>query len=243
MSTDENRFTAIVFLIVILVIGVHSLFGNESKPNEIKEPVQKERTFNHAKRQLSKMYSENRVTFYCGCTYSEHNEINLASCGYKIRRNDKRAKRLEWEHIVPASYYGNSLPCWKEGGRAICGRESNAFSNFEGDMHNLVPEVGELNGDRSNKIHGVVLSNYHTYGSCNFKVGTIRAEPHDGIKGDVARIWLYMAHKYNIFLSTEMKETFEAWNKLDPVDEYERWRNRRIKEIQGDSNIFIEPVS
>lgn len=231
----------VLLLIVVVVLGFLPKPDKVFPSSTIEEPTTKERSFNSSKRKLLAMYAENRTTFYCGCTYDSNNRINLESCGYQPRRNVSRASRLEWEHIVPASYFGSNLVCWKEGGRQGCGRNSNAFSNFEGDMHNLVPEIGELNGDRSNKIHGNAgwLSRSQ-YGSCDFRINGDIAEPRDAVKGDVARIWLYMADKYNIQLTSSMRSTFETWNQIDPVDDRERWRNRRIQTIQGDANPYIK---
>jgi endonuclease I len=50
-----------------------------------------------------------------------------------------------------------------------------------------------------------------------------------------------MSDKYKMYLTDEMRATFMQWSAQDPVDDKERWRNRRIKEIQGDSNPYIEP--
>lgn len=233
-----NTLQFLFILTVLVSFAVFSSYIETPSPTTV-EPVVKERTFASAKRSLNKIYSADRTTFYCGCKYDEQNKVDLASCGYKVRLNANRAQRVEWEHIVPASYFGVNMPCWKEGGRENCSKTSNAFSNFEGDMHNLVPEVGELNGDRGNKIHGTVLTENFKYGSCNFKINSIRAEPHDGIKGDIARIWLYMSSKYSMFISSEMRSTFETWSKNDPVDDKERWRNNEIKKIQGDANPLV----
>jgi deoxyribonuclease-1 len=237
-------FGVIVFgLILVWLLTLPSPPNSTPKanPTVIEEPVAKERNFGLAKRRLSQMYAEDRTTFYCSCKYDQNNKIDLASCGYEIRKNSARAQRLEWEHIVPASYFGNNLQCWREGGRKACSDHSNTFANFEGDMHNLVPEVGELNGDRSNKIHAISGRPNSDYGRCDFRITKSVAEPHNGIKGDVARIWLYMSDKYKMYLTDEMRATFMQWSAQDPVDDKERWRNRRIKEIQGDSNPYIEP--
>lgn len=247
MLTDNRLYSLLIigiaFAIIVFDYNVNLPPPKAQSPTITvsEDAVSKERNFNSAKRNLTKMYAENRVTFYCGCNYDQYNKIDLNSCGYKVRKNAARAQRLEWEHIVPAAYFGNNLTCWKVGGRKGCSEHSNLFANFEGDMHNLVPEVGELNGDRSAKIHAVSGLSSSAYGRCDFRINGPVAEPHDKIKGDVARIWLYMSHKYGMYLSDEMRATFEKWSKDDPADDKERWRNRRIKEIQGDSNIFIEP--
>ena len=40
-------------------------------------------------------------------------------------------------------------------------------------------------------------------------------------------------------LSQSNQKLFEAWDKLDPVDDWERERARRIEAIQGNKNPFI----
>lgn len=229
-----NRLFLVPFIIIFWVLL--SILFTPQEP--ITEP-KKERNFRSSKILAEEMYFKNRVTFYCGCNYDENKKIDLESCGYIVRKNLHRASRMEWEHIVPASYYGRSLSCWQEGGRNNCTSHSNTFSNFEGDLHNLVPAIGEINGDRSDKIHGET-SGESLYGKCDFVINGKIAQPRKEVRGDVARIWLYMSHKYNIFLTREMKEVFYKWSKADPVDEYEKWRNKEIKRIQGDGNIYIK---
>lgn len=71
-------------------------------------------SFYQAKRLLPQIYQDNPVTFYCGCNYDltqQANMIDRASCGY-IPRNtltragniNKRALRIEWEHVVPVPF-------------------------------------------------------------------------------------------------------------------------------------------
>ncbi len=62
----------------------------------------------------SALYSKHRVTFYCGCRFNKHKQINWKSCGYSPRKNKKRASRIEWEHIVPAAAFGNMRQCWRQ---------------------------------------------------------------------------------------------------------------------------------
>lgn len=68
-------------------------------------------------------------------------------------KENLRAKRIEWEHVMPAHNFAHHLPCWKEGGRKAC-KKDKTFKTMEADMHNLVPEIGEVNADRSNFRYG-----------------------------------------------------------------------------------------
>src|SRR6266446_7462230 len=71
-------------------------------------------SFNRAKKLLPQVFADHETEFYCGCAYAG-NEIELASCGYQPKKDPDRAKRLEWEHVVPAEAFGQSFPEWREG--------------------------------------------------------------------------------------------------------------------------------
>lgn len=62
----------------------------------------------------------------------------------------------------------------------------------------------------------------------------------DDIKGDIARIYFYMSDRYNINLSKQERKLLEAWNKLDPVDEWEKLKNKRVLRLQGNGNKYIK---
>ena len=71
-------------------------------------------SFSKSKKLLLKVYKKHPVTLYCGCTY-EGNKPNLSSCGYIPKKNNKRANRIEWEHVVPAHAFGKSFTEWRNG--------------------------------------------------------------------------------------------------------------------------------
>lgn len=48
-----------------------------------------------------------------------------------------------------------------------------------------------------------------------------------------------MSDKYNINLSNQERKMLEVWNKLDPVSDWERVKNKRVLKLQGNSNNFI----
>ncbi len=109
------------------------------------------------------------------------------------------------------------------------------------DLHNLVPAIGQVNGDRSNHPYGIVNDEPRNYGSCDFEVGGSPkvAEPNPHIRGNAARIWLYMSDTWGISLTQEEIEMFRAWDAADSVGEWERLRDGRIEEIQGNTNPFV----
>ena len=113
---------------------------------------------------------------------------------------------------------------------------------IEADLHNLTPAVGELNGDRSNTPYGIVEGEPRLYGECNFEIGGKPrvTEPREEVRGDAARIWLYMADTYKIKLSDTQRKMFEEWSAADPVDDWERLRDTRIWAAQGNRNPFVK---
>jgi hypothetical protein len=56
-----------------------------------------------------------RKTFYCGCDYSADKVVDASSCGFKNNgKYEKRSKKIEWEHVVPAHAFGQSFVEWRE---------------------------------------------------------------------------------------------------------------------------------
>ncbi len=202
-------------------------------------------SFSRSKRILAtKIYRLYQKTFYAGCNYEIKGKRLVpihSSCGFHYRKNPKRADRIEWEHIVPAWYFGHNLACWKRGGRKEC-RETNAkFRQMEADMHNLVPAIGEINGDRSNYPYGNIRGEKRVYGKVDMEIeSNIRlAEPKKSILGDIARTYLYMHDKYNLYIDPEHEKLFIKWNNQDPVSRWEKKKNLLVKDIQGDNNDYI----
>lgn len=100
-------------------------------------------------------------------------------------------------------------------------------------MMNLVPAIGELNGDRSNYRYGANKPQIGQYGQCKFQVDfkNKRAYVKDDIKGDIARIYFYMSKTYNINLSKQERQMMEAWDKLDPISEWEIKKTIKISQL------------
>lgn len=212
-------------------------------------------TFSKSKKILLKrIYFDKKESFYCNNPY-EVKTINGKERAlvikddefytprkpfYKSGKENKRAKRIEWEHIMPAHNFGRHLSCWREGGRKAC-KKDPTFRKMEADMHNLVPAIGEVNGDRSNYRFSANIPKAKQYGECKFQIDfkSKRAYPKEDIRGDIARIYFYMSKEYNVRLSKQEKKMFESWDRLDPVSKWERIKNKRVKKIQGNYNSFI----
>ncbi len=179
-------------------------------------------------------------TFYCRCPY-RGKKPDLEACGYHIRKNEKRANRVELEHVVPVSKLAEDMDCWQDAGaknvrnkRSYCRRHSEKFRVRESNLINLVPAIGEVNGDRSNYDFGEIKGNISPqYGACDIAIDFKKrvAEPHNAIKGDIARIYFLMDSTYDIDLTSDQKDMFEQWHEDDPVDGRELRRYVRIASV------------
>jgi deoxyribonuclease-1 len=206
-------------------------------------------SFAEAKRILPKIFKGHQVTLYCGCRYYGK-EVNMNSCESYSPGQNARFKKLEWEHVVPASAFKAVVKSWAAGdpicgsrkkGRKCAEKASPLFRQMEGDLYNLWPESGGINGVRGNKPPAEKVSReVASFGKCETVVGKEEFAPRKQVRGDIARTYFYMADAYEIPLNEKEKKMFQVWSDADPVDAWECERARRIKAIQGNSNKFIE---
>lgn len=214
-------------------------------------------SFSKSKKLMEQVYYDNMFSFYCNCQYSYQITdksikavVDNKSCGYMPRRNQKRGKYIEWEHVVPAWAFGNTRKCWREEictdkygnkykGRKCCTKIDKVFKAMEADMYNLYPAVGELNADRKNYKYGIIPGEERKYGACDFEVADKLVEPKEDIRGDIARTYFYMEKTYNVPISDKQRKLFEVWDKQDKIDEWEIIRAKRIEKIQGNRNTFV----
>lgn len=202
-------------------------------------------SFSKSKRLLAtQVYPKHQIAFYSGCRYKvkEKKLIPIhSSCGFTYRKNEKRSQRIEWEHVVPAWLFGHQLRCWQQGGRLNCRNNNATFKQMEADMHNLVPAIGEINGDRSNYKYGIISGEQRLYGKPDMEISfpDRMAEPPASVVGDIARTYFYMVDKYDLKISSQQTKLFIAWNNMDPVDDWEREKNKRLKTVQGDENLYV----
>ena len=218
--------------------------------------------FNDSKRRLADIHERigHSSTLYCGCSYvrvgASGGKVDLAGCGLVPRRSEARANRVEWEHVVPATWIGRGRQCWSAGhalcvrpdgssfrGRECCAKEGvdEDFMAAYTDMHNMFPVSGEINGDRLAHPFGDVEGERRQYGACDFEVGgqPVVAEPASPVRGEIARAILYMVDGYGLDVPADVA-LLEEWDNGDPP---ERWEIERATEIEvesGQRNPFID---
>jgi len=198
--------------------------------------------------------TEDHKTFYCNCTYDSKKQIDLESCGYKPRKNIKRAARVEIEHVVPAEKLCGNTREWKQGNPACidsrgkpykgrrCASEHNEVCKMAyNDLHNLRPAIGELNNDRSNYPFREIPGKKSVYGKCTFIIENNMADPPDNVQGDIARIYLHMNDAYPELkiLNPEETSMYNKWSGEDAVTIQECAKNKKIHALQGNYNLVI----
>ena len=223
------------------------------------------KSFSQAKKLMADIHEEigHLKTVYCGCEYSRTTasggSVNKASCDLKTRKNEKRAARVEWEHVVPASWFGQTRACWQlknevhpsrctksDGkslpGRDCCNKTNPSFRLAHNDPNNLFPSSGEINGDRSNHPYGNVPDESRVYGQCDFEMGGAGAdkvaEPGDLVRGVLARAMLYMSQVYGADVKVPLSEVLK-WHQDNPPAEWESARAKLIAQRTGLKNEWI----
>ena len=137
------------------------------------------------------------------------------------------------------------------------------------DLHHIRPAEKDINNSRGNKKYGEVTGGKSEYtGTTNIHGGYSDSNtfmPLPKVKGDIARIVMYVYLHYNY--ASNVGGTKEAgatygklnftqiitasneaaaialllkWNKDDPVNEIEITRNEAVYELQGNRNPFID---
>ncbi len=138
------------------------------------------------------------------------------------------------------------------------------------DAHHLRPSDPGINTARSNNDFGACMDTgeevmFNGVGTGNYLNKTTDCwEPRDEVKGDVARMIMYMDTRYQgtntattgmpdliavnrLTTTAEDDEpligtlcTLYAWNTADPIDTFEQNRNNQVYKYQGNRNPFID---
>jgi|GEM_PF-1145075 len=127
------------------------------------------------------------------------------------------------------------------------------------DIHHLRPCDRSVNTSRSNLFYDNGGNPHSEATECNYDSDSW--EPRDVVKGDIARMILYMAVRYegengepDLEMTNDMSyskdnytepyfgklATLKEWNTQDPVDAAELARNEKVYTIQGNRNPFID---
>ena len=117
------------------------------------------------------------------------------------------------------------------------------------DLHNLRASCPTVNSMHSNKLYDLTNTSNTMFPNVTGLGGNHQCK--GDFRGDVARICFYMFVRYEgLKLTSDLSnvdnktmgklELLLEWNEADPVDSFEKQRNNRIYEYQGNRNPFID---
>lgn len=149
------------------------------------------------------------------------------------------------EHTMPKSWFSKASP-------------------MVSDAFHVMPSDGYVNNRRSNYPYGETKGERYQSNNGFSKLGKctlpgysgIVFEPNDEYKGDLARVYFYMAtcyesqianwnsdvmshNKYRPYVKWQM-DMLMKWAKQDPVSEKEKARNEAVYKVQGNRNPFVD---
>jgi deoxyribonuclease-1 len=210
-------------------------------------------SFNKAKKLLEKqVYHNHRKTLYCSASFNPKKKIVVPK-GFTTNKYRKRAKKIEWEHIVPAENFGRNFKAWRIGddkcvnskGKSFKGRRcaekiDKSYRYLQADMFNLYPAIGAVNALRSNYNFTMLPNIQSSFGSCKMKIDNTKAEPPEVARGRISRTYLYMDTTYKQYsMSRQQKRLMLAWDKIYPVDQWECSRAKKITHLQQNDNPIV----
>ena len=183
------------------------------------------------------------------------NTSSYNDCHYKANKTD--CENEDGSVSLIYTGYSATMSQWNGWNREHVWPQSLGGGNTSGggaDLHHIRPSDAGVNSSRGNKKYGESGSNAtEKYGS-NPAVGVLGGtynstyfEPLDNVKGDVARICLYVYVRWNSnWGASDITDVFQSvdvllkWCQEDPVDTWEMGRNEVVGAIQGNRNVFID---
>ena len=204
---------------------------------------------------LSTMSASNLKTALNTLMKSTHkNESTYNNCRDYAYYTDCEGGNTTYVTMIYSSY-GATKSQWNTGwNREHVWPQSLGGGNTSGggaDLHHIRPSESSINSSRGNKLYGNVNSTSTSKGNMSGTIGghydNTYFEPLDNVKGDVARICLYVYVRWGSSWGADsITEVFQSvdvlleWCALDPVDTWEMERNDVVESVQGNRNVFID---
>lgn len=192
----------------------------------------------------------NTITYKSLTSYWPKTDASNGSSDACIFYTDVISSSYNREHVWPKSHAS-----FKE-------------KNGGADPHHLRPTNSTMNSTRSNSCFTNVRQKFSSYSTKSgggkivlYYKGQDYVEVNDNIKGDVARILLYVYCRWeepNLFMNTsspvigpsddkndglkviESLDILLQWCEIDPVDTWEMSRNDQCENLVGNRNVFID---
>jgi len=205
-----------------------------------------------AKNLLKMIDLDYKIARLSGCSYTydttscmDKTIVDMSTCDVKDEN-----QTIKWMQVVTDTFFGRNMACMNEkictnvftkakfGSPMCCRRVNTTYKKMEADLFNLIPVLSEVASKRGTRTFSDVRYPSFSVGTLRFDANSL--EPSDKVKGDIARVYLYMDKRYGLELSKHQKEVFKKWHRLDPVDAHECVVAKIILKVQGGHNTLVE---
>jgi endonuclease I len=198
-------------------------------------------------------------------THNNYLSYNSLDSIYKF--SDPNGSKVKCFYSGQATTSFNKEHVWPQSLSKDNGQQLYGTDHCGSDLHHIRPTISKYNSARGSSMYGEVFgtSGYKTLDYSDGKQTKYTSnvfEPADTIKGDCARIIMYVYVHYstlvgsnksesfmgNLYLSNVMgpsssldcKNLLRSWNASDPVSQDEITRNKIAFNKQGNRNPFID---
>lgn len=249
----------LLFLFLAALAFATNLFGYSHKPKTLNQAIPIAKRF-YLDYRMQTFYTNTEMNYTTKLRkkrfplkpYLTWNLIPINS-EYNSTIYKDRAKKIEWEHVIPAHWLAMNDPvakkAWEEGdpscvtksgnsykGRKCAEKVSERFNLMEADLNNLVPVIGALNAIRSDKEYCIIPGEERKYGeNIDFESNSTCVEIMESKRGNVARIMLKMKDKFNLVFPHNERtlKLLKEWNRTDPESEWEKKKFKILKDTFG----------
>lgn len=221
------------------------LIGNTALAQIPPHPIQNDKDLHQI---LLKIYASNPYTTFCNESFNKEGLLQT----FPIHSTTAE-KKIQWMPLVTKKELAATRPCFenkicmnKNGQRfkgLLCCKQSDAlYKIMLYDLHNRLPTSKHILRLRSTlSFDAITQSSGEKRQDCAlyFHAKTKVLEPEDALKGEIARIYLYMHDTYSIPLSQSKIELFKSWHYQYPPSPWEKKKNLAIQKIQGNVNPYV----
>jgi len=179
------------------------------------------KSFTHAVKIFKQIDMSNKHTFFTNKEY----DYDPATCMRNLYLKDNHEVDVVFSRIVPEDMMVKDLSCYKEDictdmmgkiyhGKRCCRKIDKVYKAYEKDIFNIIAvEKGSIYSHEN---------------------------PPNRVKGNIARVYLYMQLHHQLKLTKAQVKRYKQWNKEDAVDENECALYKQIFKIQGRENPWIK---
>ena len=167
-------------------------------------------------KQLKVLYAENNRSLYCGCEFSIET-AEVESCNEMI---NEKPSVVKWEPLLSYQHLKEKL-------------NKKAFSQAKKDLLLHVPTVTSQLKLESGYKFGKVSNQAIAYCGNRIDQQTKVIEPAARVKGDIARLILYLHEFYAYSLDSQEVDLLLAWSAQDSPSQFEADKNYWVSNFSG----------